>query len=261
MAYYVCQLMIFETAREHRQTETQQAARVQANRLVSVSPWQTRTRQAGRFQSKNRKETAMTLNQIKQAAEIAKSRTSDKRWLAAIDKAVAGVESGWWVVTELQTCLAITTECGATYFANGECQCEAFKHSTACKHRALYRLYAIAAEIEETAPAHRVPGEASLAEYESLPQIFCRPDETAPTTTYRPPTSAIALEMPQDVVVPLAADVAASPRKNLIIEIENIWNRTQTTPLAVELMARFKCNKLEFLDDDQLRRVRLAIAV
>jgi hypothetical protein len=62
-------------------------------------------------------------------------------------------------------------------------------------------------------------------------------------------------------VVPLAADVAASPRKNLIIEIENIWSRTQTTPLAVELMARFKCNKLEFLDDDQLRRVRLAIAL
>jgi len=93
----------------------------------------------------------MTINQIKAAAEIAKSRTNDKRWLAAIDKAVAGVESGWWVITELANCLAITTETGNTYFANGVCQCRAYENSTACKHRALYRLYAIAQEIEETA--------------------------------------------------------------------------------------------------------------
>lgn len=57
------------------------------------------------------------------------------------------------------------------------------------------------------------------------------------------------------------ADVAASPRANLIIEIRNIWDRTQTTPLAVALMSRFGKNKLEMLDDDMLRRVRLAIAV
>ena len=61
--------------------------------------------------------------------------------------------------------------------------------------------------------------------------------------------------------VSLAEDVAASPRQNLIIEINNIWSRTQTTPLAVELMARFGKNKLEMLDDDSLRRVRLAIAM
>jgi hypothetical protein len=43
----------------------------------------------------------MEINKIKKAAEIAKTRTNDKRWLAAIDKAVAGVESGWWIITEL----------------------------------------------------------------------------------------------------------------------------------------------------------------
>jgi hypothetical protein len=199
----------------------------------------------------------METNQIKQAAEIAKSRTTDKRWIAAIDKAVAGIESGWWIVTELQTCLAITTECGATYFANGECQCEAFKHSTACKHRALYRLYAIAAEIEETAPVHRVPGEASMAEFETVPQTFCKPDETAPCAE----CPACEEEARYIAMHPMFADdVAASPRKNLIIEIENAWPNTWP-PLAVELMARFRCNSLEFLDDDQLRRVRLAIAM
>ncbi|MGH9753272.1 MAG: hypothetical protein ACREA2_10855 [Blastocatellia bacterium] len=93
----------------------------------------------------------MNITQIKQAAEVAKSRTTDKRWLAAINKAVAGVESGWWIVTELANCLAITTESGQTYFANGVCQCEAYRRSQACKHRALYRLYQIANE-ETTTP-------------------------------------------------------------------------------------------------------------
>ncbi len=83
----------------------------------------------------------MNILKIKQAAEIAKSRTNDKRWLSAIDKAVAGVESGWWIITELADCLAITTETGNTYFANEKtCQCRAFELGQACKHRGLYRL-------------------------------------------------------------------------------------------------------------------------
>jgi hypothetical protein len=159
----------------------------------------------------------MEINKIKQAAEIAKSRTNDKRWLAAIDKAVAGVESGWWIITELATCLAITTETGNTYFANGICSCEAYKHSTACKHRALYRLYQIA---QETAPA------------------------VSPTD--------------EEII----ADVEASPRQNLIAEIENIWpSFAPGVPLYNELLARFGKSNLNMLDDDSLRRVRLAIAM
>jgi len=57
------------------------------------------------------------------------------------------------------------------------------------------------------------------------------------------------------------ADVAESSRENLIVEIENIWNRVESTPLAVALMSRFGKNKLDMLDDDMLRRVRLAIAM
>ncbi len=56
------------------------------------------------------------------------------------------------------------------------------------------------------------------------------------------------------------ADVAESPRQHLIIEIENLWSRTQTTPLYTELLARFGKSNLNMLDDDMLRRVRLAIA-
>jgi hypothetical protein len=155
-------------------------------------------------------ETAMTLQQIKKAAEIAKSRTSDKRWIAAIDKAVAGFES--WIVTELRDHILVTTENG-TYHANGVCQCKAYTHGgkSACKHRALYRLIQIA---HETAPA-----------------------------------------------VSIAEEIAASSRQNLIAEITNIWPRVCDTPLATELMARFGKNKLEMLDDDSLRRVRLAIAM
>jgi hypothetical protein len=70
----------------------------------------------------------------------AKAKTNNKRWIAAIDKAVAGVESGWWIITELADCVVVTTETGKTYFANGVCQCEAFKNGQPCKHRALARL-------------------------------------------------------------------------------------------------------------------------
>jgi hypothetical protein len=162
----------------------------------------------------------MTLDQIQRAAEIARSRTNDKRWLAAIDKAVAGIVSGWWIVTELANCLAVTTETGKTYFANGVCQCEAYRQSQACKHRALYRLYEIAREL---------------------------PEETA--------TPAVS-------DAEIVADVAESPRENLIAEITNIWPRfAPGVPLDTELLARFKVNRLDMLDDGALRDIRLAIAL
>ena len=80
------------------------------------------------------------LEQFKEVADWAKFKTGDKRWKAAIDKAVAGVESGWWIVTELADSVAVTTETGNTYFANGVCQCESFRRCQPCKHRALARL-------------------------------------------------------------------------------------------------------------------------
>src|SRR5262245_17120776 len=62
--------------------------------------------------------------------------------------------------------------------------------------------------------------------------------------------------------VSFADEVATSSRVNLIAEIENIWPRVEPhTPLASALMARFGKSDLSMLDDDMLRRVRLAIAM
>jgi hypothetical protein len=73
---------------------------------------------------------------------------------------------------------------------------------------------------------------------------------------------AAVLAAPLPEAVSFADDVATSPRSNLIAEIKNIWPRfAPGLPLATELMARFSKNKLEMLDDDLLRRVRLAVAM
>jgi hypothetical protein len=173
----------------------------------------------------------MKINKIKQAAEIAKSRTNDRRWLSAIDKAVAGVESGWWLVTELHDGIMVTTETGQTYHANGSCQCRAFELGQPCKHRALARLVEIASEIEETASG------AVSAPAEVVATKGATRDE-------------------------FAADVAASTRSQLIAEIENIWPRfAPGVPLDTELLARFRVNRLDMLDDGALRDIRLAIAM
>jgi len=142
----------------------------------------------------------------------AKAKTTDRRWLNAIEKAAAGILSGEMIVTTLAHGALVTTA-GGTYAANGHCNCKAARRGhTQCYHRAAARLMDL---------------------YES---------EVASAATF-------------------AADVETSSRQNLIAEIENIFPRVCDVPLAVELMARFRVNSLNFLDDDMLRRVRLAIAM
>src|SRR5262249_5227898 len=149
----------------------------------------------------------MTLNQAQfsKVVEEAKARTNDRRWLSAIDKALAGVVSGWWVITELFDSVAITTESGRTYFANGSCQCKAYELGQPCKHRALARLLDLYHEAENV-------------------------------------TRAVS-------------------REELMADIETTWARKfPGESLADNLMARFKVNKLSFLNVDFLRRVLAAIA-
>jgi len=110
----------------------------------------------------------MQIENIKKAAETAKAKTSDKRWNAAINKAVAGVQNGW-IVTELQNCIVVTTESGNTYRANDKhCQCRAFFQNQPCKHRSLYRLMQMA----ETAPAASVPMNSSEQKGDSRAEVI-----------------------------------------------------------------------------------------
>jgi len=92
----------------------------------------------------------MTFNEttLKAIAAEAKTKTTEKRWHAAIDKAVAGLLGGW-IVTELFDGIMVTTENG-TYHANGICQCRAFDNGQACKHRAAARLVALYRERDKS---------------------------------------------------------------------------------------------------------------
>jgi hypothetical protein len=101
----------------------------------------------------NRKDTAMINTQkFNSIVEAAKAKTNDKRWQNAIDKALAGVVSGWWIITELHDGIMVTTEGGRTYRVNGHCSCRAAELGQPCKHIALRRLLDLYNEAE-TAPA------------------------------------------------------------------------------------------------------------
>src|SRR5262249_1194687 len=66
----------------------------------------------------------------------------NRRWLNAIDRAVEGLQSGRWYVTELFDETIITTE-GGTYHVNGHCGCKAGALGQPCKHRSAVRILAL----------------------------------------------------------------------------------------------------------------------
>jgi hypothetical protein len=156
--------------------------------------------------------------------EMAKAKAANSpAWQRCLEKASKLMVSGELVVTLLADGALVTSPNGSYHVTAGHCDCPArTKH---CYHRCAVRL----AELMD---------EACLAE-----EAARRCDE-------------IIADIKE-----IAEDIQASPRQNLIAEIENIFPRVCDVPLAVELMARFRVNKLEMLDDDQLRRVRLAIAM
>lgn len=158
--------------------------------------------------------------QFAQVVTKAKSKAaSTPHWIAAIDKAAEGLLSGKWVVTELANCVAITTESDRTYFANGSCQCEAFRRGQPCKHRSAARLIEL---YNETLTARSVA-----------------------TTTV---LSNAAIACPQGECAALIANIKATwSRKN------------PHEHLVDALMSRFGCNKLEMLNLDFLRRIQVAL--
>jgi hypothetical protein len=107
---------------------------------------------------------AINIEKFNEVAKRALAKTNDKRWQNAIDKAVAGVVSGWWIITELHDGLMVTTEGGQTYHVNGRCSCRAAELGQPCKHIALRRLLdlynesdMVATKGATSAAPHRVP--------------------------------------------------------------------------------------------------------
>jgi hypothetical protein len=83
---------------------------------------------------------------LKAATESAKAKTTDPRWLRAIDKAAAKLAAGELIVTLLANDALVTSENG-TYRVNGHCTCPATVGH--CYHRCAVRLV----EMMESAPA------------------------------------------------------------------------------------------------------------
>src|SRR5262245_12524489 len=187
----------------------------------------------------------MQINQAKFNAivEAAKTKAADSpAWLRAIEKAAAGILDGSLIVTTLAHGALVTGKNGS-HHANGRCDCEASRRGhSQCYHRAAARLmhnYETAAAVS---PAEVLATKAATSDGAQR-----RGDRDLQHLDRCQPHGA------------LADDIAATPRKQLIIEIENVWPETWP-PIFRELLARFGKSHLHMLDDDQLRRVRLAIA-
>lgn len=83
----------------------------------------------------------LDITKLTAIAENAKSKTSNPRWIAAIEKASTGILSGELIVTTLFDGALVTSENGS-YLANGNCGCKAFQYGhKECKHRAAARLW------------------------------------------------------------------------------------------------------------------------
>jgi len=160
----------------------------------------------------------MTFNTLQFAAviETARAKASNSpRWLRAIDRAAAGLQSGDICVTLFADNTALVTTPNNSHVVNGACDCTAAQHGhKECVHRAAKRV-------------------AELLESTSV-----------------------------SIDTEVLATKAATSRADIIAAIKSAWPRfAPGLPLATELLARFGKNQLEMLDDDMLRRVRLAVAM
>jgi hypothetical protein len=130
----------------------------------------------------NKRRTAM-INETKfnEVVASAKAKTSDAKWLRAIEKAAKGILSGELIVTTLAHGALVTTANG-TYAANGVCNCEAARHGhTACYHRAAARLMdlyetEVAAEATFTADVEASSRQNIIAEITNIwPRVEATP--------------------------------------------------------------------------------------
>jgi hypothetical protein len=78
-------------------------------------------------------------------AKIDPKSTNGKRWINAIAKATAEIETNPFMTYELEShsLLMMSETSNQTYTANGTCQCKAFANGFPCRHRAAARLITI----------------------------------------------------------------------------------------------------------------------
>ncbi len=78
-------------------------------------------------------------------AKINPNQANGKRWINAIAKAIAEIETNPFMTYELEShsLLMMSDSSGEIYTANGTCQCKAFANGFPCRHRAATRLVAI----------------------------------------------------------------------------------------------------------------------
>ena len=75
-------------------------------------------------------------------SKINPNQQNGKRWISAIAKAVAEIESNPFMTYDhdSHSLLILSETSGQIYTANGTCQCKAFEQGYPCRHRAAARL-------------------------------------------------------------------------------------------------------------------------
>ena len=78
-------------------------------------------------------------------AKINPQSLNGQRWINAIAKATAEIETNPYMTYELEShsLLMLSDTSNKVYTANGTCQCKAFEKGFPCRHRAAARLIAI----------------------------------------------------------------------------------------------------------------------
>jgi hypothetical protein len=78
-------------------------------------------------------------------AKINPNQPNGKRWISAIAKATAEIETNPFMTYEIEShsLLMMSETSNEVYRANGTCQCKAFEQGFPCRHRAAARLVAI----------------------------------------------------------------------------------------------------------------------
>jgi len=102
----------------------------------------------------------MNTEKFNEVVASAKAKTTDAKWLRAIEKAAKAILSGELIVTTLAHGALVSSSNG-TYAANGHCSCEAARRGhKECYHRAAARLM----DLYETEMAQAVSFTADVAE-------------------------------------------------------------------------------------------------